>query len=581
MVHLHDGCAISSTTSLDMGMNRKARRNQKKAANKSRSQQFYDAINDKDKDGNVDPTKMAPPVATGGGKGMKAEEDTRNAKFSKNINQMQTSGEEEGVLSSASLADAPGSKTEAGPELTTVVVDEQTGFERIAQGKAVMDVVTRQAVKLSDLGPMYRMAQFSPGVPPEVREKHRFNNWESIEVPDMVDALQKACEVDGELPEHPKVSNDAIDFVIANRDLLGFRMKKCLGRLKMRAQSQNNEEEARSYRKLWKHFLTLEDHISAPFRQMVLDGEEKVGPNFGNLDVASYANGDLYERASIYVVLKAMVAHWEKKVRDADFVENTPQDQTNFMEVLATGDPKRYVPNPPIIFRFQECVKICAMAQQMTATFVNTTSLFDDLPVELRFIESALTINGGTSLRKFIIEDFCPKEDITPEALREGMRRFYQQMENMQIDPYGDFTNVVAKLCEAMAVGTEDQRDPYAKYLYNLDKNGPGYFQTYTFNFNPNSMVAFLDKAGSKKIVAGSAGPADDIARQLGTEFQGILGLSEPKKVTRGMGLDDDDDMEYIPPKRRSLGRPHNMGWLDLLEEDRPPDDGSFESDNW
>ena len=485
-------------------MNRRARREQKRKENvtNSRPKQFYDLVAEK-------------------------EIDTEHSHYNEKLPQEPMGVVQEGFITSAgSVADAPREGKEDRPELSTVVVDEQTGFERIAQGKAVMDVVTRRAVQLSSLGPMYRMAQFSPGVPPEVREAVRFADWNTVTVPQMVEALRAACVVeytteDGrkvrDIPPHPQVSNQAIDFVIANRDYLGFRMKKTLGRLKMRAQSEKKLDEAREYRKLWKHFMTLEDHISAPFRQMVLDAEGKVGPNFGSLDVKSYCSGELYERSAAYVVLKAMVAHWEKKVRDADFVEKTPQTRENFLTVLATGDPKRYLPEPPIIFRLDECVKICAMSQQMTAEFANTPELFDDLPVELRFIEKALTIKGGTELRRLIIQEFCPKEEITPEGLREGMRRFHQQMTNMQIDPYGDFTNVVGRLTEAMAVGTDEERDPYAPYLYNLSQDlaaNPGYFQTYTFNEDKNSMIRFLDQAKSLK--EGSVGGADDIFGQLG-----------------------------------------------------------------
>ena len=122
-------------------------------------------------------------------------------------------------------------------------------------------------------------------------------------------------------PPHPEVSDNAIDFVLANRDLLGPNMKKTLGRLKLRAQSQMKTEEAIQNRRLWKHFMTLESSISAPFRQMLLDAEGKVGPNFGNLDLNSFCSGELYERTACYLVLKGMVAHWEKKVREPNLLK--------------------------------------------------------------------------------------------------------------------------------------------------------------------------------------------------------------------------------------------------------------------
>jgi len=53
------------------------------------------------------------------------------------------------------------------------------------------------------------------------------------------------------IPPHPQVSNPVVDFVLVNRDLLGHRMKKPLGRLKLSAQSQFKKEEASKLRALW------------------------------------------------------------------------------------------------------------------------------------------------------------------------------------------------------------------------------------------------------------------------------------------------------------------------------------------
>lgn len=485
------GTTSSSSTALFMGVSRKARRNTKKEQSNSRPESFYDKLNEEDGKG---------------GKTATVEPDT---------------DDEPTLLSGESVTDAQVRMNQR-PDVSTIVVDEQTGIERIQQGKYVMDVVTRRAVKLSKLGPMYRMAQMFPGVPPEIREKHRFD-WNSVEVPEMVEKLREACLVpikdkeSGEeklmIPPHPQVSDNALDFVTANRDLLSTKMKKTLGRLKLRAQSEMDVETALEYRKLWKHFMTIDDSISAPFKQMMMDAEGRVGPNFGNLDLKSFCGTELYERTADYLVLKGMVAHWEKKVMDAEYFENTPETRSNFIDVLMVGDPKRYLPNPPIIFRYDEVVRITLMAQNMTAQFVSTPELFDDLPPEVRFFEAATFIKGGTSLRQYMIEDFCPKEGITPEALREGMRRLEAQMANMQIDPYADLRNVMSRLSATMAVGTDDARDPYTSYLFSPNKDSPGYFQTYTFNHDRQSLVRFLDSA--KEIQQGSIGPTSNLLDQL------------------------------------------------------------------
>jgi hypothetical protein len=428
----------------------------------------------------------------------------------------------ESVTSAASVSDMPLEPGQRQPDVSTVTTDPETGIARIQQGKYVMDKVTGKAVVLSSLGPEYRLAQMFPGVPEETRDRYRFD-WDTVSVEEMVMRLREACTVplkknDREwsgIPPHPMVSNPAVEFVTANRDYLGHRMKKTLGRLKLRAQSQFRKEEALQYRQLWKHFMLLEDHISAPFRQILLNAEGKIGPQFGNLDVASYCGGELYERTASYLVLKSMVAHWEKKYEDAKALEEIPDG--DFMRQLYTGDPKRYLPDPPIIFRLDEVSRIVIMAQKMCKAFVDSPELFNDLPAEVRFVEAALSIQGGTALRQFTLEEFCPANNIDPASLREGLRRLYQQMFNMQIDPYGDLTMTLWNLCVATSVGTNDARDPYEEYIGNVRgtnyETNPGYFQTYTFDHDKNSLVRFLDSA--RPIDGATASNPDEISRQI------------------------------------------------------------------
>ena len=476
------------------------------------------------------------------------------------------------------------------PEVSTMLVDEETGIEYISQGKAVMDVVTRKAVQLSPRGPEYRLAQMFPGVPPEIRERYRLD-WKTVTVPEIVEKLQQAAAVqmpDGsrDIPPHPSVANTAIDFVLANRDLLGYKMKKTLGRLQMRSMSLGDKEEARHLQNLWKNFLTLENHISAPFRQIMLDAEGRVGPNFGNLDVKSYCGGDLYERTGDYLVLKGMVAHWEKKVIDADYIERTPITKENYIRVLSRGDPKRYLPEPPILFTLKECTQVCAMSQQMTKAFVETPELFDDLPPEVRFLEPALSTVGGTPLRKYVVEEFCPAEGITPEGLREGLRRLTAQLENMQIDPYADITNIIEKLVNAMTVGTGDEeRDPYAEVLLSNKPGDPGFFQTYTFNHEKLSLVRFLDSQYPSAEARGGDGvfDFDGAAPKMPDLFNfGDQEAAAPSSSTAPDKKKKLGDGEYYKvPQERAAGRPHMLGWLDLLDEDEEEgDDGDKKSKN-
>ena len=383
------------------------------------------------------------------------------------------------------------------PDVSTMYIDEETGIEIVRQGRNVMDVITRKSIQLLP-DPDLRLAQMFPGIPAEIRAKYRYN-WATVQVPDMIDRLREACTVtlpDGTrgIPPAPSVANKAIDFVLSNRDLLGYRMKRTLGKLMMRAAWQENDADLREYRALLQNFITLENYISAPFRQIIMTAETKVGPNFGNLELKKYCNGSLYERTANYLVLKGMQCTWEKKVRDAETIESTKETDKNALILMGTGDPRRYLPKPDILFELKDCAQVCAMAQKMVKTFVDDPVLFDDLPVEIRFVEAALSIQGGTALRKFIVEDFCPTEGISPEGLREGMRRLVQQLDNMYMDPYTDIRNVVDRLAKAMAVGTDDERNPYTPYLNMVGDKSPAYFQTYTFNHHPMSLVRFLDE---------------------------------------------------------------------------------------
>lgn len=480
--------SIASSTAL-FAKTRKAKiRQDVEKQNKGRSKAFYDAIQD------AQDIPVEKKVQGEGGPNPPDDEARRQAQ----------------------MTDAQ-ARMQARPELSTMIVDEETGIEVIRQGQSVLDVVTRKAVKLSDRGAKDRLGQMFPDVPADIREKYRMGG--NTPVSEMVARLREACSVkleDGSqgIPPHPSVAQSGLNFVIANRDLLGDRMKSTLGRLTMKAASEGKEGEAAEMNKLWKNFLTLENHISAPFRQIIQDAEGRVGPNFGNLELKKYCSGDLYERVGNYIVLKGMVAHWEKKVVDANSYESTPQTRENFVTVLARGDPRRYLPDPPILFTLKECTQVCFMAQKMCQLFVETEELYGDFPPEIVFLEDALKVKGGAALRKYMVDEFCPAKGISPEALRERMKRFYQQLENMQIDPYGDITKKVGDLYKAMAVGTLDEMDPYAVIISSVRPTDPGFFQTYTFDYPKSSLVRFLDNqypsSGSVDIFKLTSEPEND-----------------------------------------------------------------------
>eukprot|EP00536_Pseudo-nitzschia_multiseries_P002572 jgi/Psemu1/283817/fgenesh1_pg.34_\ len=474
------------------------------------------------------------------------------------------------------------------PEVTTMVVDEASGTEFIAQGQKVMDVVTRKAVKLSNLGADARLAQMFPGVPPEVREKYRVD-WKTIEVPQLLDLLKDACMTDvgdGQrgIPVHPSLTNKGIDFILSNRDRLGYRMSKTIPRWTFSAASKGNMKEAKEvWNKLHINFLTMENYISGPFRQIMQDAEGRVGPNFGNLELLSFCDGDLYQRVGNYLVLKGMVAHWEKKVVDADFLENSDEDEIK----LYRGDPKRYLrkdsQDAPILYTLKECTQVCAMAQQMCKLFVEEEKLFGDFPPEVVFLEESLKIKGGTALRKYMIDEFCPSRGITPDALREGVKRLGQQLDNMQIDPYADITMKIEQLYAAMAVGSDDARDPYAKYLgfeASDDPNNPAYFETYTFNHAKKSLVRFMDDTypsvgGISEMIGPPPAKDESASAEKSNPFEGLanglnnlMGQIQGERTLRVEPTFDDDTSTYVVPKERAVGRSHDQKWFEELNAD-------------
>lgn len=598
-----------------MARSRKAKREDKaERQTRGRSQQFYDAIEEAQGRKLREEKAAAGGGFGGGGGAMKESPPDDGARGPggpappKGGDDSSNDGDDDGGRA-ARMEDAQ-QRMDMRPELSSLVVDEESGMQMVVQGRNVRDVVTQRAVKLSDMGPQYRLAQMFPGVPDDVRSKHRFRNWREIAVPDMVRMLNEACEVKLDeagtargIPPHPSVANRAVDFVLANRDLLGSRMNRALGRITMNAAWRGDRDEAVRLKRLWRHFTLLENHISAPLRQIVLDAEGRVGPNFGNLDLMSYCGGPLYERVANYLVLKGMVAHWEKKVVDADYIEKNPINDDNFFEVLVRGDPKRYLPDAPILYSLRDCTQVCAMAQQMCNQFVATEGLFGDFPPEIVFLEEALKVRGGTALRKYMIEEFCPERGITPEMLREGVRRLYQQLDNMPVDPYADLTNKVQDLAYAMAVGTDDAHDPYEPYLgmASLDKDSPAYFESYTFNSPKNSIIRFLDNqyasAGSgiesfigppptaeeeaeANLGVGSRGGGDNPFDMMDALFKDMTGGDNPlgdffSELAGGAGMGEknlrsepkpDRETVYRVPKERSMGRPHEVGWLEFLE---------------
>ncbi|GMI16454.1 hypothetical protein TrLO_g9274 [Triparma laevis f. longispina] len=371
--------------------------------------------------------------------------------------------------------DRPGDKPSKDENEGTskVLVDEDTGLRMISEGRAVMDITTSQPVILSKLGPEYRLAEFSPSVPDEIRSKMRVEG-------SSVDSI--ILKFESTLPPNGSTSKEicnptSLDFVLSNRDLLSPKFKKILTRLKLKAQSLGDVEKAKRLRWIRNCYLVLENKVSSPFRQIILDREVEIGPNFSNLDLKGYVGRHPYERNASWIVLQAMRIVWEKKTRDSNYYETTKRNGKNTMQFLSTGDPNRFnVDSDRKFYNYEDTTRMCAWAQKMSTVF--SEEMGEGLLPEFRFVDVAMGIESGTEVRGYAFE-FCEKEGIDINDLKEGVTRLAIQLDNMQPDPYGKFARLVMDLRDALYAGSRDPLEIYDEYLYK--KDGKGWFETYSF----------------------------------------------------------------------------------------------------
>jgi len=464
-------------------------------------------------------------------------------------------------------------RMEERPDISTRVIDEVTGFPVIRQGKKVMDVIHRRAIKM-EKDPDLRLEQMFPTLDKEIYDKNRLH-WPTTTGPDMIAKLRAVSEIDGKLPVQPNVSKKAIDFVMANREVLGWRMKLTITRLSMKCAYEGKLDEMRSYQALGTHFRIIDDYISAPFRQMIMNAEIKVGPNFGNLNVAAYSGTELVDRAATYVVLKGMQCHWEKRLRDAQYLEDNSKMVTRETQRMIDmlGDPRRHG-DDDAIWTVKDCSRICVVAQNMVKAFVESPDLYDDLPYELRFLEDALSIKGGVALRKYIIDEFCPKNKITPSDLRQAVGRLVEQFFCMYPDPYLDSYFVVEKLFRAMQRTTEDEHDPYAPYS-EYKKGSPGYFQTYTFNCIKGSLQFSMasdrfdlpqenfddEPEALQDVVSKIRDDPGPEFRKYWRNFKKDFGFEPDRRGSSIIPYMEDDLAKFVPPPELAIGREHNLTW--------------------
>lgn len=326
-----------------------------------------------------------------------------------------------------------------------------------------------------------------------------------------------------------------------------------------------------------------------------------MGPNFSNLDIPSYVGRHPYEINASWVVLQAMRMTWEKKVReegegerdkeevlnraanttirgqsplrqlrDAQFYETTPREKSRTTTWLSSGDPGRFdTDSKKKFYGAEDTARMTGWAQKMATSIADFEELQGKLLPEIRFISTAIGLETGTEIRKYAY-DFVDKEGevpgpsrfatnstalpasltprfarrslagLTMEALSEGVKRFAILCDNMQPDPYGPFSRLIAELSSALDSGSGREVTLYDRILYGPE----GAFETYDFEAESEfSMLRFLDN--EVDVQEGGVGPLDEVMRQFG--FGAVVDA-----VGKGKGNN----------------RKKDLGWLDALGED-------------
>ena len=212
---------------------------------------------------------------------------------------------------------------------------------------------------------------------------------------------------------------------------------------------------------------------------------------------------------------------WLCRVRDAkERDEIGPRTRENEFEFLSTGDPNVLNPDNENIYGTEETTRICAMAQKMSLLFGSTESLMSGLPAEVRLADRGLKCRTGTELRAELFR-FSEEEGVSSESLLEAVGRLVVQMENLQLEPYGRLTQILADMLKALKMGTpmEKDADMYLPHLFP-EPGHPAFFVPYSFEEDSRfSFSSFLDDFRVKEETGfDDVGDAPDLGDNANTE---------------------------------------------------------------
>jgi len=381
-----------------------------------------------------------------------------------------------------------------------------------SKGKYRVDFETGQPIKLA-INPREKYAQCFPEAPVEVCTKYR--------IPVTADYKMLCVTLDDAISG----GNDTLKaYVLANRDLMGMRARKVLTSLKLQAQSNFDKNLAQYYNGLRYNLIFRENCLMGPFRQLMYEAEQRVAPWMGSYEVERFAGKDMVDYAGTWLVLKAAVAEWERR-------RYTVAKQVTLLEEDGKLQPYqlRSMRN-----ELQTAAYMTNTIQQMSLALADKKTIFEELPLEMQFLEKTLSLNTTTEVRKFASTEFCPEKRITMGDLIRKLRALLVSIEFLSQKTYRNIYSAIEESLNCLTEGTPESFDPYMAGYKDIR------FDTYKITTSPdfNAFAQGIQRD-------------DDLEQDFSIIYDAI-------KQTFG-----------IPVSNKLLdNRPKDLGWINLLDDD-------------
>jgi hypothetical protein len=284
------------------------------------------------------------------------------------------------------------------------------------QNGLAIDMESMAVVQLPK-GEQALAAAVFPAATQELRAKHPLSLQPTVE--------QFVSAVEALVPGDSTDLTLLKEFLLANRHVGGKRALLTFIQLKLQAQSLGDRDRALRMRHLAASVMRAESAISAPFRQAMKDAETRLAPHMGSPDVSLYSGNNAVETTTTWLCLKAVVAEWEKRYREASGID---MPLTALFKIDALGDNR---------LDLDRTSRVTAAVQQMALQLSADEQLMARLPPEARFLDLALGANTTSEVRRIALQELCPREGISPEELRRRLRSLVCSVDSLERVSYG------------------------------------------------------------------------------------------------------------------------------------------------